>query len=182
MKVTMVVLLGVVLGTTAASGAISVSARRALKCAEAKLRAVKRKTDAKLNCQAVAVRRRTTINPLCIAHAEAAFLTAFARAEAKGGCFNPNGNSESRGEGTIDGFIDDIGSLLIPCTPSLSGTLCGPNHCNGRLTLCVSDISGAPVCADTNDCGQTCTSDATCQPGRACVAVLGATHCCDICQ
>src|SRR5215470_12955900 len=139
MKAAMVVLLGVVLGTTAANGAISVSARRALKCAEAKLRAVKRKTDAKLNCQAIAVRRRTTINPLCIARAEAAFLTAFARAEAKGGCFNPNGDSENRTEGALDSFIADIGSLLIPCSPSLSGTPCGPEHCNARLTLCLPD-------------------------------------------
>jgi hypothetical protein len=182
MKVTIVVLLGVVLGTAAANGAMSVSSRRALKCAEAKLRAVKRKTDAKLTCQAVAVRKRTAINPLCIAHAEAAFLTAFARAEAKGGCFNPNGESETRSESRVDEFIADIGSLLIPCTPSLSGTLCGPSDCSGRLTLCVSDVSGAPVCTDTNDCGQTCTSDATCESGRACVAVLGANRCCDICQ
>jgi len=47
MRVTMAVVLGLVLGATAADGALSASARRAVKCAEAKLRAVKRKVDAK---------------------------------------------------------------------------------------------------------------------------------------
>jgi len=182
MKVTMSVLLGVLLGAAAANGAISASSRRAVKCAEAKIRAVKKKVDAKLTCQASAVRKGTAINPLCIANAEAAFLRAFATAEAKGGCFNPNGNSESRAEDAIDSFIADTGSLLIPCTPSTSGTLCGPSDCRGRLTLCLPDVSGAPVCADTDDCEQTCTSDGVCETGRACVAVLGASRCCAICQ
>jgi len=182
-KATMVVLLGLVLGTAPANAALSAAARRAVKCAEAKLRAVKKKTDAKLTCQAIAVRKNTAVNPLCIANAEAAFLTAFARAEAKGGCFNPNGNSESRAEDVIDSFIADTGSLLIPCSPSLSGTPCGRSDCSGRLTLCLPDVSGAPVCTDTTACRQTiCTSDAVCEPGRACVAVLGVNRCCDICQ
>ena len=183
MRVTMAVVLGLVLGATAADGAISASVRRAVKCAEAKLRAVKRKVDAKLTCQAVAVRRKTAVNPLCIANAEAAFLTAFARAEAKGGCFNPNGESETMAESRVNDFIAEIGSLLIPCTPSLSGTPCGPSDCGGRLTLCLPDVSGAPVCADTTACRlATCTSDAVCEPGRACVTVLGANRCCEICQ
>ena len=183
MRATMAVLLGLVLSAAAAHAAVSISSRRAVKCAEAKIGAVRRKVDAKLTCQAVAVRKRTPVNPLCIANAEAAFLTAFARAEAKGGCFNPNGESETRSEGRINEFIADIGSLLIPCTPSLSGTPCGPSDCGGRLTLCLPDVSGAPVCADTAACRQTtCTSDAVCEPGRACVAVLGANRCCDICE
>jgi hypothetical protein len=182
MRLTMVVLLGLVLGAPAANSAPSPSAQRAVKCAEAKLRAVKRKVDAKLTCQAVAVRRGTPINPLCVANAEAAFLRAFAIAETKGGCFNPNGNSESAAEGTVDSFIADTGNLLVPCTPSLSGTLCGPSDCSGRLTLCLPDVSGAPVCADTTDCAQLCSSDTVCDTGRACVAVLGESRCCSICQ
>ncbi len=183
MRATMAVLLGLVLSAAAAHAAVSISSRRAVKCAEAKIRAVRRKVDAKLTCQAVAVRKRTPVNPLCIANAEAAFLTAFARAEAKGGCFNPNGESETRSEGRINEFIADIGSLLIPCTPSLSGTPCGPSDCGGRLTLCLPDVSGAPVCADTTACRlTTCTSDATCEAGRACVTVLGANRCCGICE
>ncbi len=109
MKVTMAVVLGLVLGAAPAHAVLSASARRAIRCAEAKLRAVKRKTDAKLACQAIAVRRNTIVNPLCLANAEAAFLTAFARAEAKGGCFNPNGESATTAEGRID-----TRSLLIP--------------------------------------------------------------------
>ncbi len=183
MRATMAVLLGIVLGAAAANAAVSASSRRAVKCAEAKIRAVRKKVDAKLTCQAIAVRKRTAINPLCIANAEAAFLKAFARAEVKGGCFNPNGESATTAEGRIDSFIADTGSLLIPCTPSLSGTPCGPSECSGRLTLCLPDVSGAPVCADTAACRQTtCTSDAVCEPGRACVAVLGANRCCDICE
>ena len=182
-KAMMVVLLGLTLGTTPAHAALSTASRRAVKCAEAKLRAVRKKVNAKLTCQANAVRKLTPVNPLCIANAEATFLTAFARAEAKGGCFNPNGNSEPRSEGAVDGFIDDIGSLLIPCVPTLSGTLCGSSDCRGRLTLCLPDVSGAPVCADTSACRQgTCASDATCEVGRACVPVLGVNRCCDICQ
>ena len=183
MKVAIAVLLGLVLGASPTGGALSASARRAIRCAEAKLRAVKRKTNAKLACQAIAVRKNGAINPLCIANAEASFLRAFARAEARGGCFNPNGNSASRAEAAIDSFIADTGNLLIPCTPSVSGTPCGPSDCRGRLTLCLPDVSGAPVCADTNACRQgTCTSDATCELGRACVPVLGVNRCCDICQ
>ena len=182
MKATLVVLLGLVLSPGAGNAAVSASSRRAVKCAEAKIRAVKRKVDAKLTCQAIAVRKSTAVNPLCIANAEAAFLTAFARAEAKGGCFNPNGESETRSEGRINEFIADIGSLLIPCSPSPGGTPCGASDCRGRLMLCLPDISGAPVCADTTACGSACTSDATCEPGRACVAVLGANRCCDICE
>jgi hypothetical protein len=183
MKVTMTVLLGLVLGAAVANGAVSVSARRAVKCAEAKIKAVRKKTDAKLTCQAIAVRKGTAVNPLCIANAEAAFLKAFGRAEAKGGCFNPNGESETSAENRVNEFIADIGSLLTPCTPSVSGTPCGPSDCSGRLTLCLPDVSGAPVCADTTACRDTtCTSDTVCEPGRACVAVLGASRCCDICQ
>ena len=183
MKVTVPVLLGLVLGAAAANAAVAISARRAATCAEAKIRAVKRKVDAKLACEAVAVRKRTAVNPLCLANAEAAFLKAFARAEAKGGCFNPNGESETSGERSVDRLISDIGSLLIPCSPSVSGTLCGPSDCAGRLTLCLSDVSGAPVCTDTSSCRQeTCTSDAMCEAGSACVTVLGANRCCDICQ
>ena len=182
MRVTIAILLGLVLGATAADGAVSASSRHAVKCAEAKLRAVRRKVDAKLACQASAVRKRTAINPLCIAKAEAAFLTAFARAEAKGGCFNPNGESETRSESSVDDFIANIGSLLIPCSPSPAGTLCGPSDCSGSLTVCLADVSGAPVCADTTDCAQVCTSDATCEAGRACVTVLGANRCCAICE
>jgi hypothetical protein len=180
MRATMTVLLGIVLGAAAANAAVSVSARRAVKCAEAKIRAVRRKTDAKLTCQAIAVRRRTAVNPLCIASAEAAFLTAFARAEAKGGCFNPNGESETRSEGRVNEFIADIGSLLIPCSPQ--GSTCGASDCSGRLPLCVSDVSSAPVCADTSNCRQTCTSDAMCDSGSACVSVFAGGRCCDICE
>src|SRR5713101_8067936 len=117
MRATMAVLLGLVLGAAAANAAVSASSRRAVKCAEAKIRAVRKKVDAKLTCQAIAVRKRTAINPLCIANAEAAFLTAFARAEAKGGCFNPNGESATMSEGDVDGFVADVGSLLTPCSP-----------------------------------------------------------------
>lgn len=183
MKATLVVLLALVLCPEGGNAAVSASSRRAVKCAEAKIRAVKRKVDAKLTCQAVAVRKRTAVSPLCLANAEAAFLKAFARAEAKGGCFNPNGESETRGERSVDRLIADVGSLLIPCSPSVSGTLCGPSDCRGRLTLCLVDVSGAPVCTDTSSCRETtCTSDATCEPGSACVTVLGANRCCDICQ
>jgi hypothetical protein len=177
------VLVGLVLSAAPVNAALSASARRAVKCAEAKLMAVRRKVDAKLTCQAVAVRRNSAVNPLCLANAEAKFLTAFAHAEAKGGCFNPNGDSASRTEGAIDSFVAETGSLLVPCVPSLSGTPCGPSDCRGRLTLCLPDLSGAPVCADTSACGQmTCTSDAGCQPGRACITLLGVNRCCDICQ
>lgn len=182
-KATTGVLLALILCPTPSHAALSASARRAIRCSQAKLRAVKRKTDAKLACQAIAVRRNTAINPVCLANAEAAFLRAFAKAEARGGCFNPNGNSASRVEGAIDSFIGDTGNLLMPCTPSISGTPCGPEDCRGRLTLCLPDVSGAPVCADTSACRSgTCTSDVTCEVGRACVPVLGVNRCCDICQ
>jgi hypothetical protein len=179
-KATAVLLVGLALGAPRANAAVSVAARRAVRCAEAKIKAVRKKVNAELACQARAVRKRIAVNGLCIANAEAAFLRAFARAEAKGGCFNPNGNSEPRTESRVSEFIDDIGSLLIPCTPQ--GSTCGPPRCNGRLTLCVSDVSGAPVCADTNNCRQTCTSDAVCDPGHACVSAFGGGRCCDICQ
>jgi hypothetical protein len=182
MKLVTLVLVGLVLGSAAADAAVPAS-RRAANCAEAKLRAVKRKVDAKLACEAVAVRKRAVVNQLCLANADAAFLKAFARAEAKGGCFNPNGDSVTSGERSVDRLISDVGSLLIPCSPSVSGTLCGPSDCAGRLTLCLSDVSGAPVCTDTSGCrAETCTSDAMCETGAACVTVLGANRCCDICQ
>ena len=176
MRATMAVLLGLVLSAAPANAAISVASRRAVQCAEAKLRAVRKKVNAKLTCQAIAVKKQTPINALCLANAEAAFLKAFARAEAKGGCFNPNGESATGSESRINDFIGEIGSLLIPCSPQ--GSTCGPSDCNGSLTLCVSDVSGAPVCADTTDCRDTCTSDAMCESGRACVA----NRCCAICQ
>jgi len=174
MRATMAVLLGVVVGAAGVNA--TVSSRRAVKCAEAKIRAVRKKTDAKLACQAIAVRKGTAVNPLCVAKAEAVFLTAFARAEAKGGCSNPNGESATMSERDVDAFVVDVGSLLTPCSPL--GSACGPDDCSGRLTLCVSDVSGAPVCADTTDCGQACTSDATCDSRRACVA----GRCCAICE
>lgn len=69
MKATLLVLIGLGLSVTAGNAAVSPSARRAVKCAEAKLRAVKRKVDAKLTCQTIAVRKGPTISPFCIANA-----------------------------------------------------------------------------------------------------------------
>jgi len=178
MRATIVVLLGVVLGAGAPNAAVS--SRRAVKCAEAKIRAVRRKTDAQLACQATAIRKSTAVNPLCLAKAEAAFLTAFARAETKGGCFNPNGESETMSENAVDAFVADVGRLLTPCAPQ--GSECGSSDCRGRLTLCASDVSRAPVCADTTECGEPCTSDAVCGSLRACVSVFGENRCCDICE
>ena len=182
MKLTMVVVVAVTLSAAAANAAVSVASRRAVKCAEAKIRAVRKKIDAKLTCQAIAVRKQAAVNPLCIANAEAAFLKAFAQAEAKGGCFNPNGDSGPRSESRVDEFIADIGSLLIPCSPSIAGTPCGRTDCSGRQTICLDDVSGPPVCADTTACHQACTSDAVCDTGSACVTVLGENRCCDICE
>jgi hypothetical protein len=179
-----VVLVGLIVSAAPVNAALSASARRAVKCAEAKLVAVRRKVDGELACQAVAVRRNTVVDLVCLTNAQTRFLTAFAHIEAKGGCFNgTNADSVSRTGNTIDSFVADTGSLLIPCVPSLSGTLCGPSDCSGRLTLCLPDVSGAPVCAEKSECRQTtCTSDAACEPGRACITVLGVNRCCDICQ
>ena len=174
MRATMAVLLGLFVGAGAANA--TVSSRRAVKCAEAKIRAVRKKTDAKLACLATAVRKGTAVNPLCIANAEATFLTTFARAEAKGGCFNPNGESATVSESDVDEFVADVTGLLAPCSPL--GSVCGPHDCSGSLTLCLPDVSGAPVCADTTRCGQACTSDANCDSLRACVS----GRCCAICE
>ena len=68
---------------------------------EAKIRAVKRKVDAKLTCQAIAVRKGTAVNPLCIANAEAA-IVAWSLVSDRGGILLPaNLHSPIRQAGAV---------------------------------------------------------------------------------
>ena len=84
------------------------------------------KASAKLACQRTAVTKGIDVDPNCLAKAEANFAKAFAAIEAKGGCVT-TGDADDL-EGTVDGFVGDVVTALVPDTlfatptPTVVGT------------------------------------------------------------
>jgi len=73
-------------------------------CAAAKLKAIGQKEKAKLKCEAIALQKELVAPaPECITKAETKFVTAFDKAEGKGGCVSEL-DTDAVGN-SVDGFV-----------------------------------------------------------------------------
>lgn len=153
---------------TVASSALA-AADPANTCAAAKQKAAAQKFSNKVKCHGVAIKKAVAVDPACLAKAEAKFETAFAKAEAKGGC------STTADAAAIELMIDTaLGDLLT----ALPGATVPPASCDAlndcqSCSLCtqepggacesaVADCSTDAACTDLNDCLGTCPDD-TCR-------------------
>jgi len=103
--VALIVLASTVVRVNAGSGSTA-----AQKCEAAKLKAVARKTSAKLSCEAKAVLKGVAVDPTCLSKAETAFAGAFKKAEAKGGCAS-TGNAAAI-ESQVDSFVTNAQNCI----------------------------------------------------------------------
>lgn len=94
--------------------AANAAATPAQKCASAKLKAAATRAATKLNCHAKAALGGSSVDAQCLAKADAKFATAFAKAEAGGGCI-VNGDAGSTGA-QVDGMVSNV----VAATPSAS--------------------------------------------------------------
>jgi cysteine-rich repeat protein len=103
------------------------------KCASAKQKASGKKEAAKLNCHAKATGKAIQVDPACLLKAEASFMSAFTKADAKGVCEG----TESTVEFTIDHCVDELIAVITP-------GFCG--------------VTTSQACTDSSACpsGETC--------------------------
>jgi hypothetical protein len=99
----------------------AVASDPARKCDAAKLKAVAKKTTAKLKCQAAAIAKNVGVDSECLAKAEEQFNATWARIVARGGCFRTGDASVF--ESKVDDYVDDVVTTLRACG-SVGGT-CG---------------------------------------------------------
>ena len=176
------------------------------KCASIKFRATAKKAAARLHCYDTAQMRSVEPDPACLTRAENAFAAAFLRAEKKSGCLSTGDAAAIEQE--VDAFVQEIGSRLRPdrfttastssttptsstvttTVPSCSGASgaacgsCGTGQCCANDSACTHD--GGPVCVDAavGACAaSTCTSDAQCRAGTACIETGAGIRCCELC-
>ncbi|HXJ32878.1 MAG TPA: hypothetical protein VMS22_02475 [Candidatus Eisenbacteria bacterium] len=121
-------------------------------CAAAKLTAAGKKVVAKLACWGKAVKSGLVADDACLAKAEQKFTTAFAAAEAKGGC-------RTIGDATqVEGHVDDLVAMLVADEPGdcgETGDACDPAACCPEL---VCDTSAGPPTCQTSTTTTTVTT------------------------
>jgi hypothetical protein len=177
----------------------------AAKCAAEKNKAADNKIGAKLTCYRKALLAGTAVDSTCLANAETKFGTAIMKAEAVGGCV-VTGDAAA-----IENACDDAVAAIVALTPGTTtttttlppscstfaascGSCAGGGTCVPRTAEYIADNScvGGPgpctccACASPDcDNSRTCTSDADCAPGKACIVVPlptgGAGLCCTPC-
>lgn len=118
MQWTMIAIAGVVLHAAASHAAMGSPGAI---CAAAKQKAAGKKADDKLKCHAKATAANAVVDADCLAKAEAKFLKAIDKAEAKGGCATP-GDAAS-----LEAIVDSFVSTVVTATPATTTTIppCG---------------------------------------------------------
>jgi plastocyanin len=84
----------------------------AQKCTGAKMKAAAKKVASELGCYAKAASKNVQVDSVCLGNAGTAFMTAFSKAELKGGCL-PIGDAGTV-EATIDAFVQSEATALPP--------------------------------------------------------------------
>jgi hypothetical protein len=100
-------------------------------CAAAKRKAAGKKVDGKLKCVAKATMKGMPVDALCLSKVETKFATAFAKAEAKGGCLT-SGDAGAI-EASVDACVATLRGLLgVPGTPPASPCTAGKLKAAGK--------------------------------------------------
>jgi len=123
-------------------------------CAAAKRKAAAKKAYGKLKCAAKAAGKGIAVDAACVSKVEAKFQTAYAKAEAKGGCLTAGNASDV--ETTVDGCVAAIETALavpggpLPQSPCLAGKLKAAGKKLARKAGCSAKTvsKGLPVDPD----------------------------------
>jgi len=85
----------------------------AQKCTGAKMKAAAKKVAGEFACYAKAASKNLPVDGACLMKAGTVFMTAFSKAELKGGC-PPTVSDEGTVEGTIDAFVQSEATAIPP--------------------------------------------------------------------
>jgi hypothetical protein len=80
------------------------------KCAVAKMKAAAKKTTARIACHTAAVTKHQPVDQACLMKAEARFVAAFVKAEARGGCITVD--DSIRVENLTDQYVSSVYGAL----------------------------------------------------------------------
>ncbi len=109
-------------------------------CAKKKLGATAKKVSDKLKCFATAAGKAVLVDTACLAKAEATFVNAFAKAEAKGGC--PTTSDAASVESLVDDCVNAVQTAL--------GTALAKNPClKAKLTAAAKKAASKIACSAT---------------------------------
>jgi len=148
----------------------AVASDPARKCDAAKLKAVAKKTSAKLKCQATAIAKDAAVEAACLSKAEAQFDATWAHIVARGGCFRTGDASVF--ESKVDDYVDDVVTTLRGCG-SVGGTCggeCPPSEscfeigvgCFGEPEPCRCHSSTTTCPATTSTTSTSTTTSGSC--------------------
>jgi len=117
-------------------------------CASKKMKAAGKKTKSFATCYAKAAKKAEVVDAACLSKAEGKFDSAFAKAEAKGGCTTVGDSAAIMA--LVDALIGGaVGDLIAVCGDDIAGP---GEACDGLDDLaCPGECNGACVCAGT--CG-----------------------------
>jgi hypothetical protein len=119
------------------------------RCAAAKLKATGKKSKTKLGCHAKAVKQGGTVDPACLSKAEARFVAAFAKAEARPPCLTTGDSVE------VEDLVDDLVDGAVAGSPTTTtSTTLGPVCGDGVLDPATESCDGADF-ASFCDSGRT---------------------------
>jgi len=145
------------------------------RCTSSKLKAIAKKTSAKLKCHATAAKTGAAVEAACLAKAEEKFSDAWTRAEARGGCATTG--EEAIFESRVDDYVTDVVETLRACgsVAGICGGICPsglrcleigigcngepePCRCHGTTTTCPPTTSTSTTVTTTSGPCSTYTS------------------------
>ncbi len=94
------------------------------KCSSSKMKVTGKKASGRAKCYAKAVAKGQTVSSDCLSKASTNFGSGFAKAEAKGGCLAPNGDTNAI-ESKVDTFVDTVRNIVNSSAP-------GPSVCDSK--------------------------------------------------
>src|SRR5262245_54734396 len=81
-------------------------------CTAAKQSAIGKEAAALLDCHAKAAKKGVAVDSSCLAKANAAYVKAFVKADAAGGCLTTGDAADA--ESSMGAFVDDVVAALRP--------------------------------------------------------------------
>jgi hypothetical protein len=146
------------------------------RCTADKLKAVAKKTAAKLKCNAAAASKGAAVEAACLAQAEEKFSAAWARIEGRGGCVVSG--DEGAIESKVDDYVTDVVTTVGRACGDVDG-VCGgacptglrcfaigvgcfgepePCRCHGSTTTCPPTTSTSTTTVTTSSSCPTYTT------------------------
>lgn len=166
--------LGMALGVPPPDALAGTAAQR---CAIAKLKAAAKRNTARLRCHRTALAGGSTVDPDCLATAEAAFLSRFARIEARGGCATVG--DAATVETSVDACVDALVSLL-PAVPTTTTTSATATTTTAPMCPTTSTTTTTTTTTDPNATTTTAPPSALCFNVGAPCGACGSGECVEV--